>query len=161
MKRRLTILVLVGCLAPLAADASEQDAPGWFVDLGLADLQVVASKEAREVRGRGYVYAYGSALSSVDLDVFAEYEVFADATGDSYMELYLQGLSNLEGVVGTTATITVDYSQVGDSGYVPDPHAPPAGGPPQAPSGGGFQGVFHYAGTITVTSSAFVSGSAN
>lgn len=161
MKRTITILVLISCLTPLAADGSEQDAPGWFVDLGLAALQVVPVKEASKVRGQGYVYAYGSASSSVDLDVFAEYEVFADAVGDSYIELYLQGLSNLEGVVGTTATITVDYSQVGDSGYVPDPHAPPAGGPPQAPSGGGFQGVFHYAGTITVTSNAFVSGSAN
>ena len=161
MKRTITILVLISCLMPLAADGSEQDAPGWFVDLGLAALHVVPVEEASKVRGQGYVYAYGSAASSVDLDFFAEYDVFADATGDSYMELYLQGLSNLSGVVGTTTTITVDYSQVGDSGFVPDPHAPSEGGPAQTPSGVGFQGVFDYAGTITVTSRAFVSGSAN
>ena len=161
MKQAIAILALVGWLDSYGAEGSEHAAQEWFASIGLPNLQVVSVEEASTVRGRGYVYAYGSAASSVDLDIFAEYDVFADATGHSYMELYLQGLSNLEGVVGTTTTITVDYSQVGDSGFVPDPHAPSEGGPAQAPSGLGFQGVFDYAGTITVTSGAFVSGSAN
>ena len=55
------------------------------------------------------------------------------------MELYLQGLSNLDGILGASNSITVDFSQTewdGDS-------------------------QFDYAGSFSVTAGAAVGGSAN
>ena len=38
-------------------------------------------------------------------------DVIAAASGYSFMELLLQGLLNLEGVIGSNNSITVDFSQ--------------------------------------------------
>ena len=55
------------------------------------------------------------------------------------MELYLQGLSNLEGVVGASNSVTVDFSQ----------------------SEFDTQSMFDFAGSLGVSSGAVVGGSAN
>jgi len=133
MKNALVILALVAFASPAVADE------GLLAQLGLQDLQVVSQEEATEVRGLGYVYAYGDVETSIDLDPFDNFDIFDDADGDSYMELYLQGLSNLDGIVGASNSITVDFSQTewdGDS-------------------------QFDYAGSFSVTAGAVVGGSAN
>ena len=133
MKNALVILALVAFASPAVADE------GLLAQLGLQDLQVVSQEEATEVRGLGYVYATGDAETFIDLDPFNKFDIFQDASGDSYMELYLQGLSNLEGIVGASNSITVDFSQ----------------------SEFDTQSTFDFAGSLGVSSGAVVGGSAN
>ena len=136
MKNALVILALVVFASPAVADE------GLLSQLGLQDLQVVSQEEATEVRGLGYVYAYGDAETFIDLDPFygtEDFDIFQDASGDSYMELYLQGLSNLDGVVGASNSVTVDFSQ----------------------SEFDTQSMFDFAGSLGVSSGAVVGGSAN
>ena len=133
MKNALVILALVAFASPAVADE------GLLAQLGLQDLQVVSQEEATEVRGLGYVYAYGDVETSIDLDPFKKYDIFDDAEGDSYMELYLQGLSNLEGILGASNSITVDFSQTEWDA----------------------DNQFDYAGSFSVTAGAAVGGSAN
>ena len=64
MKNALVILALVAFASPAVADE------GLLAQLGLQDLQVVSQEEATEVRGLGYVYAYGDVETSIDLDAF-------------------------------------------------------------------------------------------
>ena len=133
MKNALVILALVVFASPAVADE------GLLAQLGLQDLQVVSQEEATEVRGLGYVYATGDAETFIDLDPFNKFDIFQDASGDSYMELTLQGLSNLEGVVGASNSITVDFSQ----------------------SEVDIQSTFVFAGSLGVNAGAIVGGSAN
>ena len=133
MKNALVILALVVFASPAVADE------GLLSQLGLQDLQVVSQEEATEVRGLGYVYATGDAETFIDLDPFNKFDIFQDASGDSYMELYLQGLSNLEGVVGASNSITVDFSQ---SEFDTD-------------------NMFDFAGSVSVSAGAMVGGSAD
>jgi len=136
MKNALVILALVAFASPAVADE------GLLAQLGLQDLQVVSQEEATEVRGLGYVYATGDAETFIDLDPFygaADFDIFQDASGDSYMELWLQGLSNLEGVVGASNSITVDFSQTEWDA----------------------EGMFDFAGSLGVNAGAIVGGSAN
>ena len=133
MKNALVILALVVFASPAVADE------GLLAQLGLQDLQVVSQEEATEVRGLGYVYATGDAETFIDLDPFNKFDIFQDASGDSYMELTLQGLSNLEGVVGASNSVTVDFSQ----------------------SEFDTQSMFDFAGSLGVSSGAVVGGSAN
>ena len=132
MKNALVILALVAFASPAVADE------GLLAQLGLQDLQVVSQEEATEVRGLGYVYATGDAETFIDLDPFNKFDIFQDASGDSYMELYLQGLSNLEGVVGASNSITVDFSQTEWDA----------------------EGMFDFAGSLGVNAGAIVGGSA-
>ncbi|MCH2123971.1 MAG: hypothetical protein MK165_04215 [Pirellulaceae bacterium] len=133
MKNALVILALTAFASPAVADE------GLLSQLGLQDLQVVSQEEATEVRGLGYVYATGDAETFIDLDPFNKFDIFQDASGDSYMELYLQGLSNLEGVVGASNSITVDFSQ---SEFDTD-------------------NMFDFAGSVSVSAGAMVGGSAD
>ena len=133
MKNALVILALTAFASPAVADE------GLLSQLGLQDLQVVFQEEATEVRGLGYVYATGDAETFIDLDPFNRFDIFQDASGDSYMELYLQGLSNLEGVVGASNSITVDFSQ---SEFDTD-------------------NMFDFAGSVSVSAGAMVGGSAD
>ena len=133
MKNALVILALTAFASPAVADE------GLLSQLGLQELQVVSQEEATEVRGLGYVYATGDAETFIDLDPFNKFDIFQDASGDSYMELYLQGLSNLEGVVGASNSITVDFSQ---SEFDTD-------------------NMFDFAGSVSVSAGAMVGGSAD
>ena len=133
MKNALVILALTAFASPAVADE------GLLSQLGLQELQVVSQEEATEVRGLGYVYATGDAETFIDLDPFNRFDIFQDASGDSYMELYLQGLSNLEGVVGASNSITVDFSQ---SEFDTD-------------------NMFDFAGSVSVSAGAMVGGSAD
>ena len=112
MKNALVILALVAFASPAVADE------GLLAQLGLQDLQVVSQEEATEVRGLGYVWSYGDVGTSIDLDAFDSnpwgwggYDIFDDAEGDSWMEQELQGLSDLNGILGANNSITVDFSQ--------------------------------------------------
>ena len=109
MKNALVILALVAFTSPAVADEA------LLAQLGLEDLQVVSQEKATEVRGLGYVYSLGTTATAIDLDHFdntnIEFTIFEDANGSSSMELLLQGLSNLEGVIGGNNSIAVDFSQ--------------------------------------------------
>ena len=137
MKNALVILALVAFASPAVADE------GLLAQLGLQDLQVVSEETATEVRGLGYVYSLGTTATAIDLAHFdntnIEFTIFEDANGSSSMELLLQGLSNLEGVIGGNNSIAVDFSQTE------------------------IDAVNHldFAGTLSVTSGALVSGSAD
>ena len=133
MKNAFVSLVLLAFVSPAVADEA------LLTQLGLQDLQVVSEETATEVRGLGFVSADGTVNTSLHLDVYDSYDVFENADGDSTLTLLLQGLSNLEGVIGGNNNITVDFSQAEIDGA----------------------NFFDYAGTLTVTAGAVASGSAN
>ncbi len=137
MKNAFVSLVLLAFVSPAVADEA------LLAQLGLEDLQVVSQEKATEVRGLGYVYSLGTTDTAINLDHFdntnIEFTIFEDASGSSSMELLLQGLSNLEGAIGSNNSIAVDFSQTE------------------------IDAVNHldFAGTLSVTSGALVSGSAD
>ena len=137
MKNAFVSLVLLAFVSPAVADEA------LLAQLGLEDLQVVSQETATEVRGLGYVYSLGTTATAIDLDHFdntnIEFTIFEDANGSSSMELLLQGLSNLDGILGASNSITVDFSQTEYAG----------------------DSAFDYAGSFSVTAGAAVGGSAN
>ena len=90
---------------------AEVPTQGRFAVKNRPNLPIIYTGETSGFFGQGYDYAYSSAASSVELGCFLENEVIDTASGYSFMELFLQGLSNLEGVIGANNSITVDFSQ--------------------------------------------------
>ena len=108
MKQAILILTLVGWILLTVLRSLLRD--GLLSKTGRI-FQSSTRGETSGFFGQGYDYAYSSAASSVELGCFLENEVIDTASGYSFMELFLQGLSNLEGVIGANNSITVDFSQ--------------------------------------------------
>ena len=105
MKNVILVLVLMCLAVPAVAEDS------LLSTLGLAGVEIVSDQEAQLVSGRGYVFAVGWSENKFDVDGWHNFHIFDDVDGEAYQELYLQGLSNLEGLTGASNTYSFDISQ--------------------------------------------------
>ncbi len=131
MKRMLIAIALVVCASPAMADE------GLLGLLGLSGLEEVTSIESSEVKGRGFVIADGSATSTIDRASSITGNLDGDHDAASSQLLDLEGLNELEGLIGATSTLSFTYSSNDGSN------------------------INQYQGTVTTGSSTLVSGSAN
>ncbi|MEC7408474.1 MAG: hypothetical protein VYB72_06660 [Planctomycetota bacterium] len=103
MKKALLSLALLVCASPALANDN------LLGSLGLTGLEVVAQDEAAAVRGRGFVAAYGNSSAAISAgniqDIFSWTEVI------SAQDLELVGLNSVEGLTGSSASISYDISE--------------------------------------------------
>jgi hypothetical protein len=103
MKKALFTFALLVVASPAFASDNLLD------NLGLSGLQVVTQEEATEVKGRGFVSAYGT--SSAAISAGAVGDVFAWTDIASAQDLELVGLNGVEGLTGSSASIAYDISE--------------------------------------------------
>lgn len=129
MKKALLSLALLVCASPALANDN------LLNRLGLSGLEAVAQDEAATVKGRGFVAAYGNSSAAISAgniqDIFSWTEVI------SAQDLELVGLNSVEGLTGSSASISYDVSETD-----------------------GFD-AYMAQGSLTITSGTVVVGSAN
>ena len=128
MKKVLAIVAVMLMAAPAVANDS------LLAQLGLSGLQVVTAEEASQVSGLGFVSGIG--ISTIDGSIAAG-DVFAVGDISSQMDLVLEGVSALAGMLQSAGSIVVDESFNDGGDYT------------------------MASGTLTIVSGSQVSGSAN